>query len=214
MSAKGRWAARESGRDRAGVADGAVAGEQGMNQEAALGCEASGPEPAGAKGQGEAEWEWVTMHMVSSGHEEACRAMSPGEQLTAETSQSTPAHGDGGMELMGRESAGGEGLCLGTQPQLAGPGTGAVEGKDGQQEGMEQAGVKTEGEQQGPCENTRESKVVAVLASAENSAGAGQQRKDSPVVGGSPGAADVGERSPKPRQCKPRPSHRICRTVP
>ncbi|XP_051653716.1 glutamate-rich protein 3 isoform X2 [Manacus candei] len=200
MSAKGRWAARESGRDRAGVADGAVAGERGMNQEAALGCEASGPEPVGAEGQGEAEWEWVTMHMVSSGHEEARRATSPGEQLTAETSPSTPAHGDGGMELMGRESAGGEGLCLGTQPQLAVPGTGAVEGKDGQQEGMEQAGVKTEGEQQGPCENTRESEVVAVLASAENSAGAGQQRKDSPVVGGSPGAADVGERSPKPRQ--------------
>ncbi|XP_032551830.1 glutamate-rich protein 3 isoform X4 [Chiroxiphia lanceolata] len=199
MSAKGRGAARESGRDRAGVADGTVAGERGMNQEAALGCEASGPEPTGAKGQGEAEWEWVTMPMVSPGHEEACRAMSPGDLLTAETSPSTPAHGDGGMELMGRESAGGEGLCLGTQPQLAGPGTGAVEGKDGQQEGMEQAGVKTDREQQGPCENMTESEVVAVLASAGSSAGAGQQRKDSPI-GGSSGAADVGERSHRPCQ--------------
>ncbi|XP_027550003.1 glutamate-rich protein 3 isoform X3 [Neopelma chrysocephalum] len=213
MSAKGRWAARESGRDMVGVADGAVAGEQGMNQEAALGCEASGPELARAKGQGEAEWEWVSMRIVSPGHEEAHRAMSPGEQLTAETSPSTPAHGDGGMELMGRESAGGEGLCLGTQPQLAAPGTGALEGKDGQQEEMEQAGGKTEREQQGPHENTRENEVVVVLASAGSSAGAGQQRKDSPV-GGSPGAADVGERSHKPYQCKPRPSHRIHRTVP
>ncbi|XP_027550004.1 glutamate-rich protein 3 isoform X4 [Neopelma chrysocephalum] len=211
MSAKGRWAARESGRDMVGVADGAVAGEQGMNQEAALGCEASGPELARAKGQGEAEWEWVSMRIVSPGHEEAHRAMSPGEQLTAETSPSTPAHGDGGMELMGRESAGGEGLCLGTQPQLAAPGTGALEGKDGQQEEMEQAGGKTEREQQGPHENTRENEVVVVLASAGSSAGAGQQRKDSPV-GGSPGAADVGERSHKPYQDSANPGPVIVST--
>ncbi|KAJ7401503.1 hypothetical protein BTVI_95643 [Pitangus sulphuratus] len=125
--------------------------------------------------------------------------MSPGEQLTAETSLGTLAHGNGGMETMGRGSAGGEGLCLGTQPQLAAPGTGAVEGKDGRQEEMEQAGVKTEGEQQGPRENSRECKVVDVSASAGSSAGAKQQREDSPV-GGSPGAADVGKRSHRPHQ--------------
>ncbi|XP_075365109.1 glutamate-rich protein 3 [Mycteria americana] len=202
VSAEERGAAGEPGRDREGAADGAVACGRGVNQEAVLGCEGRGPVPAGAEGQGEAEWEWGTARRVSPWHGEPRGAMSLGEQPIAETSPSTPTHGDGGAEPRGRGSAGGEGLCPGTQPRLAAPGTGAVGGKDGPQEGTEQAGVKAEGEQPGLCENRREREVAGVSESAWSASVAREQRKDSPI-GGSPGAlgaADAGERSGRPRE--------------
>ncbi|KAM6077712.1 glutamate-rich protein 3 isoform 3-T4 [Theristicus caerulescens] len=200
VSAEGRGAAGEHGTDRGEVADGAVACGQGVNQEAVLGCEGRGP--VGAKGQGEAEWEWGTVRLLSPGHGEPCGAMSLEEQLIAETSSSTPACGDGGAEPRGSGSTGGERLCPGTQPQLAAPGTGTVRGKDGLQVGTEQEGVKAEGEQSGLYENTREGEVAAVSESAWSASGVREQRKDSPV-GESPdtlGAADVGERSRGPRE--------------
>ncbi|XP_052656583.1 LOW QUALITY PROTEIN: glutamate-rich protein 3 [Harpia harpyja] len=201
VSAEGRGAAGASGRDREGVADGAVVCRRGVNQDAVLGGEGRGPALAGAEGQGEAGWEWGTAGLVSPWHAEPHGAMSLGEQPTAETSLSAPARGDGGAESGGRGSAGGEGLCLGTQPQLAAPGTGAVGGKGGLQGGTEQAGAKAEGEQAGLCEDTREREAVCVLESAWSAAGVREQRKDSPVGGSpdTPGATDTGERSRGPR---------------
>ncbi|KAM4773085.1 uncharacterized protein ACIQIH_010850 [Cyanocitta cristata] len=194
VSAKGRGAVGESGRDGEGVADGSVAGGREVNQEAAVGREGRGPMPAAVEDQCEAEREWGAVRLVSPWHGEVL-GMSLREEPTAETSPSTPAHGDGEGEPRGRGFTGGEGLCLGTQPQLlAAPETGTARVKDGrQEEGMEQAS---------PCENTRESEVADVSASAGSAAGAGELRKDSPV-GGSPGvlgAADVGDRSRSPRQ--------------
>ncbi|XP_041886939.1 glutamate-rich protein 3 isoform X3 [Corvus kubaryi] len=207
VSAKGRGAVGESGRDGEGVADGSVAGGREVNQEAAVGCEGRGPMPAAVEGQCEAEREWGAVRLVSPRHREVLGTMSLREEPTAETCPSTPAHGDGGGEPRGKGFTGGEGLCLGTQPQLlAPPETGTARGKDGrQEEGMEQARVKAEGEQASPCENTGESEVEDVSASAGSAAGAGEQRKDSPG-GGSPGvlgAADVGDRSRSPRQVSP-----------
>uniref|UniRef100_A0A8C3GX78 Glutamate rich 3 n=1 Tax=Corvus moneduloides TaxID=1196302 RepID=A0A8C3GX78_CORMO len=204
VSAKGRGAVGESGRDGEGVADGSVAGGREVNQEAAVGCEGRGPMPAAVEGQCEAEQEWGAVRLVSPRHREVLGTMSLREEPTAETCPSTPAHGDGGGEPRGKGFTGGEGLCLGTQPQLlAPPETGTARGKDGrQEEGMEQARVKAEGEQASPCENTGESEVEDVSASAGSAAGAGEQRKDSPG-GGSPGvlgAADVGDRSRSPRE--------------
>ncbi|XP_069644483.1 glutamate-rich protein 3 isoform X2 [Haliaeetus albicilla] len=202
VSAEGRGAAEESGGDGEGVADAAMVCGRGVNQEAVLGGEGRGPALVGAKGQGEAGWEWGTAGLVSPWHAELCGAMSLGEQPTAETSLSAPARGDGGAESGGRGSAGSEGLCLGTQPQLAAPGMGAVGGKGGLQGGTEQAGVKAEGEQAGLCENTREREAAGVSESAWSAAGVREQRKDSPVGGSpdTPGVADTGERSHGPRE--------------
>ncbi|XP_075615214.1 glutamate-rich protein 3 [Balearica regulorum gibbericeps] len=199
VSAEGSGAAGESGRDREGVDGGATACGQGVNQEAVLGCEGRGPVPAGAEGQGKAGWEWGTAHLMSPWHGEPCGAMCPGEQPIAETSPSTLVHEDGGAEPRGRGSAGGEGLCPGTQPQPAAPGTGPVEGKDGPQEGTEQAGVKAEGEQSGLCENRRDTQLAGVSESAWSASGARQQRKDS-AVGGSPDTPDAGRRSRGPHE--------------
>ncbi|XP_064310898.1 uncharacterized protein LOC135313921 [Phalacrocorax carbo] len=173
---------------------------QGVSQEAALGCEGRGPVPAGADGQGEVEWEWGTASLLSSQHEEPCGVMSLGEQPIAETSLSTPGHGDGGSEPKGRGSTGGKGLCQGTQPQLAAPGTGVVGDKDRLQEGTEQVRVKAEGEQRGLLENMREREVACVSESAWSTSGVREQRKDSPIGGSpdAPGAADTGERSHGP----------------
>ncbi|XP_071421291.1 glutamate-rich protein 3 isoform X3 [Pithys albifrons albifrons] len=178
VAAEGRGATPEPGRNRIGVADGAVVGGRGLSQEAALRGEERGPEPARA----EAEREWGTVSPRHGG------AVSLGEQPTAEN---TPARGHGGAEPSGTAAAGGEGLSPGTPTQRA--------GKDGRQEGTEQTAVKAEREQSGPRENTTESEVVGVSASAGSAAGAGQQGKDGPL-GGSPGAADVGEESHSPCQ--------------
>ncbi|KAJ7418753.1 glutamate-rich protein 3 isoform X1 [Willisornis vidua] len=178
VAAEGRGTAAEPGRNRIGVADGAVVGGRGLSQEAALGGEERGPEPARA----EAEREWGTVSPRHGG------AVSLEEQPTAE---STPARGHGGAEPSGTAAAGGEGLCPGTPTERA--------GKDGRQEGTERTAVKAEGEQSGPRENTTESEVVGVSASAGSAAGAGQQGKDGPL-GGSPGAADEGEESRSPCQ--------------
>ncbi|XP_053840886.1 glutamate-rich protein 3 [Vidua macroura] len=199
VSATGRAAIGEAGRAGEGLADAPVAAERAVKQEAAGGCEGRGAMPAGAQGRPEAEREPGAVRVGSPGH----RAM-PGAQPAAETGPGTPARGDGGAAPRGRGgSAGGEGLCLGTQPQLAAPETGTARGKGGrQEEGMEQAAVKAEGEQPSPCENTSEGEVSGASASAGAAAGAGEPRKDSPV-GESPGvlaAAAVGESS---RQVSP-----------
>ncbi|XP_077641423.1 uncharacterized protein LOC144246749 [Lonchura striata] len=127
----------------------------------------------------------------------------PRARPAAEAAPGSPARGDGPAAPRGRGgSAGGEGLCLDTQPQLAAPETGAARGRDGQEQEIEQAAVKAEGEQPGPCENTSEGEVADVSASAGTAAGTGEPRKDSPV-GGSPGlpaGAAVGERSRSSRQ--------------
>ncbi|KAM9283145.1 LOW QUALITY PROTEIN: glutamate-rich protein 3 [Morus bassanus] len=203
VSAEGRGAAGESVRDREGVADGAMACEQGVSQEAALGCEGRGPAPARAEGQGEVEWEWGTARLLSPQHGEPCGPMSLGEQPIAETSPRTPALGDGGAEPKGRGSTGGEGLCCDAQPQLAAPETGAAAGKDGLQEGTEQqVGVKAEGEQPGLRENMRERERAGVSESAQSASGVREQRKDSPIGGSpdTPEAADAGERSAGPHE--------------
>ncbi|XP_059678213.1 glutamate-rich protein 3 [Gavia stellata] len=205
VSAEGKEAAGESGRVREAVGGGAVACGQGVNREAVLGCEGRGPAAAGTEGQAEAEREWDTARLMTLWHGELCGAMAFGEQPIAETSPSTPAHGDGGAEPRGRGSVGGEGLCPGTQPQLAALGTGAVGGEDGPQEGTEQAGAKAEGEQAGLRESTREGEVVGVVESARSASGVREQSEDSPA-GGSPdaqGDADTGERSCSPHEVSP-----------
>lgn len=184
VSAKGMAAVGECGRGGEEVADGAVADGRAVTPEAAGGCEGRAAMPA--------EQEWGAVRLGSPRH----GTMSPGPQPSADTSPSIPAQGDGRVEPSGRGSTAGQGLCLGTQRQLAAPETGTERGR----EGMEQAGVKSEGEQPSPCENTRESEVLDVPASAGSAAGAGEQRKDSPG-GGSP--AGVGERSRSPRQVSP-----------
>ncbi|XP_069719198.1 uncharacterized abhydrolase domain-containing protein DDB_G0269086-like [Phaenicophaeus curvirostris] len=152
VSAEERGTAWETGRDgEGGVANGAVDSRQGANWETALGCEERRPVPAD-----EAGWEWSTARPLSAQHEEPCGTTSLGKQPMSETSLSTPAHGDGGTGPTGRQPARGEGLCLGTQPQPAAPGTGVDEDEDGSQEGAEQAGVKAEGEQPRLCENMGE----------------------------------------------------------
>ncbi|XP_063262902.1 glutamate-rich protein 3 isoform X1 [Prinia subflava] len=199
VPAKGRAAVGEPGSGGEGVADGAVAGGRAVSQEAAGGCEGRAETPAGAERRDEAGRESGAGRLGSPRHGEVLGTGALGEQAAAETSPSTPARGDGRLEARGRGSTGGEGLCLGTQPQLAE--TGTARGEDGRQEqGMERAAVKGEGEQ--PCENTRESEVADVPEGAGGAAGAGEQRKDSPA-GASPrvlAAAAVGERSRRPWQ--------------
>ncbi|XP_068263234.1 glutamate-rich protein 3 [Nyctibius grandis] len=198
VSADGRRAARETGRDGDTVGDGAAACGRGQNQEAAVGCEGRGPAPAGAEGRGKAEQEWGTARLLSPRHGEPCPAVSPGEQPAVEASPSTPARGDGAAEPRGTGSAGGEGLCPGSPPQPAAPGTGA-------QEGTEQAGVRAKGDQPGLCESTRDGEVAGASESARSPAGVREQRKDSPVGGNpdTPGAADTGDRSCGPREVSP-----------
>ncbi|XP_054068343.1 glutamate-rich protein 3 isoform X4 [Rissa tridactyla] len=170
-------------------------GEAGLVAIAVVGGQA-GP-GAGAEGEaGEPALPGVAaVAGVSPRHGELHGAMSPGEQPESEPPLRAPAQGVGAAELRDRGSAGGEGLCLG--PQLAAPATGAVGDEGGPQEGTEQAGVKAEGGQPGPCGNTGEREAAGTLASARDAPGAGEQRKDG-LPGGSPAApaaAGVGERS-------------------
>ncbi|RLV88635.1 hypothetical protein DV515_00015448 [Chloebia gouldiae] len=197
-SATGRAAVGGSGRAGEGLAEAPAAGGRAVKQEAAAGCGAA--MPAGAERRREAEREPGAVRVGSPRRREAPGAM-PGPRPAAEAAPGTPARGDGPAAPRGRGgSAGGEGLCLGTQPQLAAPETGTAQGKDGQEEGIEQAAVKAEGERPSPREHTSE--VADASASAGTAAGAGEPRKDSPV-GGSPGvpaASAVGERSRSSRQ--------------
>ncbi|XP_069718185.1 glutamate-rich protein 3-like isoform X2 [Phaenicophaeus curvirostris] len=195
VSAEERGTAWETGRDgEGGVANGATDSRQGANWETALGCEERRPVPAD-----EAGWEWSTARPLSAQHEEPCGTTSLGKQPMSETSLSTPAHGGGGTGPIGRQPARGEGLCLGTQPQPAAPGTGVDEDEDGSQEGAEQAGVKAEGEQPRLCENMGEREGMDVLESTQSTE-VRVQRKDSPVGErpDAPGATDVGEGSRDP----------------
>ncbi|XP_063201329.1 glutamate-rich protein 3 isoform X4 [Chroicocephalus ridibundus] len=170
-------------------------GEAGLVAIAVVGGQA-GP-GAGAEGEaGEPALPGVAaVAGMSPRHGELHGTMSPGEQPESEPPLRAPAQGVGAAELRDRGSAGGEGLCLG--PQLAAPATGAVGDEGGPQEGTEQAGVKAEGGQPGPCGNTGEREAAGALASARDAPGAGEQRKDG-LPGGSPAApaaAGVGERS-------------------
>ncbi|XP_066181619.1 glutamate-rich protein 3 [Sylvia atricapilla] len=185
----------QSGREGEGVSDGPAAGGRAENQEAAAGCEGRGAMPAGAGRRDEAQRESGAV-LGSPRHGEVLRT-SLGKEPTAETSPSTPARGDGRVELRARGSAAGEGLCLGTRH----PEAGTARGRGG----MEQAGVKPEAERPSPCENTRESEVRDVWESAGSAAAAGEQNKDG-AVRASPGvlaATDGGERGRRARQVSP-----------
>ncbi|XP_066049136.1 glutamate-rich protein 3 [Chamaea fasciata] len=190
-----RGAVAQSGRDGEGVGDGPAAGGREESQEAAGGCEGRGAVPAGAGGRDEAQREPGAV-LGAPRHGEVPGTMSLGEGPAAETSPSPPARGDGPVEPGARGSAAGEGLCP------TAPGTGTARGRAGMEQGMEQAGVKAEGERPSPCEDTRESAVRDVWESAGSAAGAAEQSKDGPV-GAGPGvlaAAGAGERSRRPRQ--------------
>nr|XP_030134846.3 glutamate-rich protein 3 isoform X3 [Taeniopygia guttata] len=199
VSAAGRAAGGEAGE---GLAEAPAAGGRAAKPEAAAGCGGRGAMPAGAEGRREAEREPGAVRAGSPRHREALGAV-PGARPAAGAAPRTPARGDGPAAPRGRAgSAGGEGLCLGTQPQPAAPETGTARGRDGQEQETEQAAGKAEGEQPSPCENTSEGEVADVSASAGTAAGAREPRKDSPV-GGSPGVpagAAVGERSRSSRQ--------------
>nr|XP_031361440.1 glutamate-rich protein 3 isoform X2 [Lonchura striata domestica] len=199
VSATGTAAVGESGE---GLAEAPAAGGRAVKREAAAGCGGPGAMPAGAEGRREAEREPGAVRVGSPRRRAAPGAM-PRARPAAEAAPGSPARGDGPAAPRARGgSAGGEGLCLDTQPQLAAPETGAARGRDGQEQEIEQAAVKAEGEQPGPCENTSEGEVADVSASAGTAAGTGEPRKDSPV-GGSPGlpaGAAVGERSRSSRQ--------------
>lgn len=217
VSATGRAAVGESGE---GLTEAPAGGGRAVKPEASAGCGGRGAMPAGAEGRREAEREPGAVRVGSPRHREALGAM-PGARPAAEAAPRTPARGDGPAAPRGRGgSAGDEGLCLGTRPQLAAPETGTARGRDGQEQEIEQAAVKAEEEQPSPCENTSEGEVADVSASAGTAAGAREPRKDSPV-GGSPGApagAAMGERSRSSRQVSPawvtapsRPQADFCR---
>ncbi|XP_054150542.1 glutamate-rich protein 3 [Melozone crissalis] len=180
-----------AGREPGGAGEGpagapAAAGPEGQ-REAAAGGEARAAGPAGAR-QPEPGTEPL-------GHPAGLGAGALGEQAAAQTPPSGPGHGGVAARARG---AGGEGLCPGTPPQPAA--TGTARGGHGRQEpGMERDAGQAGDEQPSAPENSREGEVAAVSASAGPAAAAAEPRKDGPV-GGSPAAADGGDRSRSSRQ--------------
>ncbi|XP_014792632.1 PREDICTED: collagen alpha-2(I) chain-like [Calidris pugnax] len=169
-------------------------GEAGLVAIAVVGGQA-GP---GAQAEGEAGEPAVAG--VSPRHRDLCGEVSLGEKPESELPHTPPIEGYAAAEPRGKGSAGCQGSCQGNQPQPMAPGTGTAGDKDGPQEGTEQAGVRAEGGQPGPCGNTGEREEGGVWGGSQGAPGVAEQREDSPTGGSTaaPRAASVGQRSRDP----------------
>ncbi|XP_038000907.1 glutamate-rich protein 3 isoform X3 [Motacilla alba alba] len=192
MAQEGVTGAELGAQSGAGAEERSAAG-RAVKREAAAGCEARAAAPAEGREPGAGP----------PGQPAGLGARGLRERPTAEPNPSSPVPGHGGVAPGGTGGPpGGEGLCPGAPPPAA-PAAGAARGRDGRQEqGMERAAARAQGEQPRPCGSSAEGELADVAARAGAAAAAGEPRKDG-AVGGSPGVpagADEGQGSRRSRQ--------------